>query len=106
MHLNEILRMINFIIALITLYPSVKLAICLIRERREQDRRKGMLSTRLSIIFITFIIMAVVNAVLYLVAILGIDGAHNIATLRSTVINFLFAWGIWGLYLFQRDESK
>lgn len=110
MEIEQIIAIINFILVLFTLYPSIALLSYLIRTRSENKGDKRNLNYRLSVLFLAFTIGALINSILYLFAFLDWSFVsatrHDIARGRSLIVNALFAWTVWGIYLFNKKSSN
>jgi hypothetical protein len=108
MEFREILQVINSLLALLAVYPSLKLIETVIKERKIVVKPKQKeINKILTYCFIGVALGALINA---FIAINSLTGnsliSHEASPFRSLFTNFFFFGISWLLYTFQKNIKK
>lgn len=108
MEIREILQIINSLLALLAVYPSLKLIETVIKERKIVVKPKQKeINKILTYLFVGISLGALINALISINSIIGNNYvAHELSPFRSLFINSFFFVISWLLYTFQKDIKK
>jgi ABC-type Fe3+-siderophore transport system permease subunit len=113
MNERELVQLINTIVAVASIPPSLILLTVVLKERKIVDVGKRNLSKALTLLFSGIALSALINAILSLTTllskfdVLNINNRyiHTVAPYRSLFINLFFLLSSWFIYL-SRCEYK
>lgn len=101
------IQIINLALALIAVPPSILLIYVLLREKKVIEPKQSLLNKLLILLFGGIAVGAMVNTSLALLSVNGFGRyAHVLSPYRSCLLNTLFVFVSWGLYLFHRHVTK
>lgn len=108
MEIREILQIINSLLALLAVYPSLKLIETVIKERKIVVKPKQKeINKILTYLFVGISLGALINALISINSIIGNNYvSHELSPFRSLFINSFFFIISWLLYTFQKDIKK
>lgn len=108
MEIREILQIINSLLALLAVYPSLKLIETVVKERKIVVKPKQReINKILTYLFMGISLGALINALISINSIIGNSAiAHELSPFRSLFINLFFFVISWLLYTFQKDIKK
>lgn len=108
MEIREILQIINSLLALLAVYPSLKLIETVIKERKIVVKPKQKeINKILTYLFVGISLGALINALISINSLIGDTSiAHELSPFRSLFINSFFFIISWLLYTFQKDIKK
>lgn len=104
MDFENLIRVLNLFLALLCIYPATSLLYLFWKDGDEYKNGQKKLNTGLLWLFVGIVILSLINSILYLMGILGLNGGHNVSVLRSTVTNVIFLWVTWQLYLIHKSK--
>lgn len=104
MESREIIQIINTIIALISVPPSIILLIEVVREKKLIPIKQRRINKALTLLFGGISFSAIINATLSLIALSGSKvAAHDMSPYRSLFINTFFLVTSWLIYIAHKE---
>ena len=108
MEFRETLQIINSILALLAIYPSLRLITVVIKDREVVIKPKQKeINKIMTYCFIGVALGALINAFISINSIIGNSlVSHEVSPFRSLFTNFFFFGISWLLYTFQKNIKK
>jgi len=105
--MREIIQIINTIVALISVPPSIVLLMIVAKEKRVIPVKQRKVNKALTVLFAGISLSAIVNATLSLIALVGNGlAAHQMSPYSRLFVNAFFLVTSWFIYLTHIDIRK
>ena len=107
MNSRDIIQIINTIVALISVPPSIVLLLTVLKERHVIPVKQRKVNKALKILFSGIAVSSIINATLSVISLTGSRAfSHAVSPYRGLFINLFFFVTSWFIYLAHIDIRK